>query len=61
MIYRHFKKPLDGELKKDKCSESGIGLPSKLSCLDHQNIKKALTMLQETEGSFTSKLAQVVI
>ena len=54
MIYRHFKKPLDGELKKDKWK-------SRLSCLDHQNIKKALTMLQETKGSFTSKLAQVVI
>lgn len=50
MIYRHSKKLLDGELKEDKRSES---LPSKLNGLDYQNIKKAITMLQETEGLLT--------
>lgn len=53
MIYRHSKKLLDGELNEDKRSESGICLPSKLNGLDYQNIKKAITMLQETEGLLT--------
>lgn len=53
MIYTHSKKLLDGELKEDKRSESEICLPSKLNGLDYQNIKKATTMLQETEGLLT--------
>lgn len=59
VIYRHCKKPLDGELKEDKRIGSCIGRPSKVSRLDHRNIKKAIPMLRETEGSFTSKRVQV--
>ena len=59
-IYKHSKKPLNGEVKHDKRIGSGIGRPSKLSRLDYRNIKKAIPELRNTEGSFTSKRVQVV-
>ena len=60
VIYRHCKKPLGGELKEDKRIGSGIGRPSKLSRMDHRNIRRSIPELREKEGSFTSKRVQVV-
>ena len=59
VIYKHCKKPLEGELKEDKRVGSGIGRPSKLSRNDRRNIKKLITETRESIGSFTSKRIQV--
>ena len=59
VIYKHCKKPLEGELKEDKRVGSGIGRPSKLSRLDRRNISKAINTSRERYGSFTSKRVQV--
>ena len=60
MIYRKYKKLLDGELKEDKCIDSGVGCPSKQSRLYHRYFKKTLPMLREIACSLTSNRAQVV-
>jgi len=60
VIYKHAKKPLNGELKVDKPIGSRKRRPSKLGRLDNQNITKAVHELRETEGSFTSKHLKVV-
>ena len=60
VIYKHCKKPLNGQLKADNRIGSGIGRPSKLNRLDHRNINKAMSSLRESDGSFTSKRMQVV-
>ena len=60
VIYRHCEKPLIGELKEDKRIDSGIGRPSKLSRVDHRNIRKSIPELREKEGSLKSKRVQVV-
>ena len=58
VIYRHCKKPLDGQLKDNKRVDSGVEGLSKLCRLDHRN-KKRHYQLRETEGLFTSKRVQV--
>ena len=60
VIYRHPKKPLAEELQENECIDNGMGFPSKLSLLDHRNIKKTLLMLHETKSLFTSNCVQVV-
>ena len=59
VIYKHCKKPLQGELKVDKRIGSGIGRPAKLTHVDHRNIRIAIPKLRETDGSFTSRRVQV--
>ena len=59
VIYKHCKKPLNGELKEDKRIGSGIGRPSKLNRLHRRNITKAIHESREKYGSFTSKRVQV--
>ena len=58
-VYRHAKKPLEGETKLDKRIKSGIGRPRKLGRFELRKIKIVVPQLREREGSFTSKRVQV--
>ena len=55
MIYRHCKKPPDGELKEGERIDSGIGRLFKLSRVDHRNIRKVNTYVEGEERLFHVK------
>ena len=56
-IYKHAKKPLNGEAARDKRKQNK-GRPRKLSLQDKRSIVRSLKSLREKEGSFTSKRIQ---
>ena len=58
VIYKHAKKPLNGEAILDKRKENK-GRPTKLSLQDKRSIVRSLKSLREKEGSFTSKHIQL--
>ncbi len=57
-IYKHARKPLNGEPVFDK-RKANKGRPSKLSAQDKRSIVRSITSLRQKEGSFTSKRVQV--
>jgi transposase len=57
-IYKHARKPLNGEPVFDK-RKANKGRPSKLSPQDKRSIVRSITSLRQKEGSFTSKRVQV--
>jgi len=57
-IYKHAKKPINGELVFDK-RKLNKGRPSKLSLQDKRSIVRSVTSLREEVGSFTSKRIQL--
>ena len=61
MIYRHSKKLLDGELKEDKRSESGICLPSKTKLSGLPKYQKSNNHVTGKRRFAYIKATQVVI
>ena len=57
-IYRHIKKPLNGEPVFDK-RKMNKGRPKKLSIQDERSIIRTIPKLREEVGNFTSKRVQL--
>ena len=57
-IYKHAKKPINGEPVFDKRRQNK-GRPTKLSLQDKRSIVRSLKILREKEGSFTSRRIQL--
>lgn len=57
-IYKHVKKPLNGEPVFDK-RKMNKGRPKKLSIQDERNIVRTIPKLREGVGNFTSKRVQL--